>query len=328
VTDSALGLRRWFRGLRSRSTSSSPFTVVCRCGSPIHGRRRRRSQVLPCPACGRPIFVLARSPYLDRSGSRSGGLRGVVAAPSTSPATFRLWRLPLYAAAATITALVIAFMLLAPLLSRPAPEDNAVARLESARRALDEGSFHRARAELEAADRECRRRPDALPRTDQLLLDRLMRQTQLLDNLLSESLQDLLGQASATRREDEWRRRFQRDYKGLAVLFDDEVGLDAAGRPTLLSAAVEVGEERARVALEDLTVLRKAPLDAPQRVLFGGRLARFERDGDSWVIGFDPDSGVLFTDAETLAAWRPMVVDAELREVLKRQLTWTQPAGR
>jgi hypothetical protein len=266
--------------------------------------------------------VLPRSPFPDRSLSRVAA-RSSIPGRRASGRGLGPWRLPLFAALATVAALVLTFLALWPQISRPAPTDDAAARLSAGRRFLEEGSFHRALAELEAAAAECKRRPDALPPDELRRLDRLRRQAHLLDALLDEPLQDLLGEAAAVRRENEWQIHFERHYKGRAVVFDDEVGLDALGRPQLRTYVVESGEERARVALEDLIALRQAPLSPPQRLVFGGRLGRFGRDeGGGWVIGFDPDSGVLFTDPEVLAAWRPSLLDADLREVLRRQEGW------
>jgi hypothetical protein len=226
------------------------------------------------------------------------------------------------AALTTLAVLIAVFLVLLPQLSRPPSTGDASARLETARRLLEEGSFHRALEELDAAERERQSRPASLGREETRRLERLRRQGRLLDALLNEPLEDLLRQASSVRRDAEWQQHFARDYKGRTVLFDDEVGLDAAGRPELRSYAVEVGGERARAALEDLTLLRQLPLVPPQRLVFGARLARFERDGDGWVIGFEPDSGVLLTDPEALASWRPSLLDDDLRAVLRRQEGW------
>src|SRR5262249_4262559 len=150
-------------------------------------------------------------------------------------------------------------------------------------------------------------RPEALTPDENRRLDQLRRQAQLLDNLLGAPLQDLLRQANSVQREDEWQRHFQREYRGKAVLFDDVVALGPDGRPALHFYEVRAGDEVARVAVEDLTLLSKLPL--PQRLLFGARLTSFARDeGGVWAIGLEPDSGVLMTDEDVLAAWRPPLV--------------------
>jgi hypothetical protein len=136
------------------------------------------------------------------------------------------------------------------------------------------------------------------------------------------------------RRPDEWQDRFRAQHLGKAVVFDDVVGRDPAGRPALAVYRVGAGGEKARVALEDLRLLRRLPLDPPQRLVFGGRLASLEReDGGGWVFHFDPDSGVLLTDAGAVAACVGPP-DADLLEVLRRQQQWladqapgVRPAG-
>jgi hypothetical protein len=281
----------------------------------VRGKRRRRHQVIPCPSCGQPVFVLPRSAFPDRR-------PGPPAAARKRPrAGLAAWRGPLIAAGATLLVLALGFLLLLPYLNRRPPLD-LKARLDTARRALAEGSFQRALDELNAASRDAAR-ADAVPPDERRQLERLHRQARLLDDLLNQPLQDLLRQAAASRFESEWQRRFARDYKGRAVLFDDEVGLDDDGRPQLRNYVVQVGGERARPALEDLHVLRALPLVPARRLVFGARLASFVRDdAGNWAIGFEPDSGVLLTEPDLLASWRPGLVDDELRKVLGEQERW------
>jgi hypothetical protein len=86
---------------------------------------------------------------------------------------------------------------------------------------------------------------------------------------------------------------------------------------------VRAGEVEARVALEDLTLLRQLPLDPPRRWLFGVRLANCQREeGGVWVFRFEPESAVLLTDEAAAAACCPGPVDDELHEVLRRQDEW------
>jgi hypothetical protein len=301
-----------------------PFTVLCRCGQALHGDRQRRSQVLPCPGCRRPVFIFPRSPFPDRPGQPATPTDN--RSPSARIARWLTpWRRPLVAGLITLLLLGLGFWLLLPYLSRPLPaaSEDVQGPLDTARRALREGSFHRALELLDTAVRARDRRPDALTSEENHTLDRLHRQAQLLDRLLSRPLQDLLREAGSIRREEEWQRHFEREYRGRTVIFDDEVGLDGGGRPELRFYEVRAGDETARVAVSDLTVLSHLPLQPPRRLLFGGRLASFARDEDGvWVIGFEPDSGVLLTDEDVLAAWRPPLVNDELREVLNRQAIW------
>jgi hypothetical protein len=103
------------------------------------------------------------------------------------------------------------------------------------------------------------------------------------------------------------------------------VRLDTTGQPLLCYYEVRVGGEVARVELADLVVLRDLKLDPPRRLLFGGRLARVSREkGGLWVVHFEPDSGVLLTDAGAAAALCLGPPDRELQDVLRHQEEWLQ----
>jgi hypothetical protein len=293
----------------------------------MHGERQRRRQILPCPACGRPVFIFPRSPFSNRT--------GVLRPSDDSGDRFRgrfsrwlaVWRRPLLAALITLVLLGLFFWGSLPYLGRrPAPpeySDEARTHMDAARRAMREGSFHRAKEEITAAVQVRDRRPEVLKAEEIQQLDQLRREVLMLDALLSQSLQNLLRQAVSVQREDEWQRRFDRDYRGRSVIFDDEVDAAVDGRAVLRFYEVRVGQETARILIGDLKVLQSLPLQPPQRMLFGGRLASFARDDDGvWVIRFEPDSGVLLTDEDAVAAWRPLLLDAEMREVLRRQSRW------
>jgi len=137
-------------------------------------------------------------------------------------------------------------------------------------------------------------------------LKQLRRQSDLLAHLLDRSLEEILRQAMQHRNDDEWREKFE-DYRGRSVLFDDRLRADASGRTILGSYVVRVGDVEARLALEDLLLLKQKPLplDPPPRWLFGARLASCQREaGGVWVFRFEPDSAVLLTDEDAAAAWR------------------------
>jgi hypothetical protein len=131
-----------------------------------------------------------------------------------------------------------------------------------------------------------------------------------------------LNDALLLRRDDEWKARFRTEHLGKAIVFDDTVALDRSGRPALAVYRVSAGGEAARLALEDLRLLRRLPLDVPQRMIFGGRLADLWReDGGGWAFRFEPDSGVLLTDAGAVTACLGPP-DADLLAVLRRQQHW------
>jgi len=220
------------------------------------------------------------------------------------------------------------FLAVKPYLRRsPSPPEttpgvNIRAHIEAGRHALREEAFRLALKELNAASEQCDHTPDALSREEHRQLNQLRRQSDLLAHLLDRSLEEILQQAMQHRSEDEWREKFK-DYRGRTVLFDDVLRLDSMHRPILGSYVVRVGEVEARVALDNLPLLRQLPLDPPQRWLFGARLASCRReDGGVWVVRFEPESVVLLTDEGATAACYPGSMNAELRAVLQRQDDW------
>jgi hypothetical protein len=61
-------------------------------------------------------------------------------------------------------------------------------------------------------------------------------------------------------------------------------------------------------------------------MLFGARLRDCTREeGGGWVIRFEPDSGVLLTDAEAAAACAAL--EPRLKETLRRQQRWLDERG-
>src|SRR5579884_3640983 len=86
------------------------YAVPCPCGQTARGQRQRRHQVVPCAACGKPVFVLPDSAW--------------AAAPTEAQAArtrWRAWRGPLLAGAVCLALVLAGFLLLLPHLNRPAP---------------------------------------------------------------------------------------------------------------------------------------------------------------------------------------------------------------
>jgi hypothetical protein len=141
----------------------------------------------------------------------------------------------------------------------------------------------------------------------------------LLAQLLDNPLEEILQQAMQVRNEEEWHAKFA-DHRGRSVFFDDVLRRDASGRPVLGSYVLRAADVQARVALEELLLLRQLPLDPPRRWLFGARLASCRREeGGVWTIRFEPDSAVLVTDEAVAAAFWPGPLDEELRALLRYQ---------
>jgi hypothetical protein len=165
----------------------------------------------------------------------------------------------------------------------------------------------------------------SLPPAEQRRLVQLHRQADLLADLLNLTLAEVLQQGLRVHDDVEWQAQFA-DHRGRAVVFDDVVRRDAAGRPVFATVQVTAGGVQARSALEDLRLLQRLPLDTPQRLLFGARLERCGREeGGAWVIRFQPESGVLLTDPGAAAACCPAPLGDDVLEVLKRQEEWLKP---
>lgn len=224
--------------------------------------------------------------------------------------------------------MVLIFFLVRPYLRRSGAAD-ASAALADSRSALAEGerqlrddNVFLALNALNSALAQYRRRPETLNRDEVHRLEQLQRQTDILAHLLDRPLEEIVHQATQHRSDEEWNQKFQ-DYRGRTVVFDDVLRLDANDRPVLGSYVVSTGDIEARVALEDLLLLRQLPLDPPRRWLFGARLASCRREqGGIWALRFEPESAVLLSDEIAAAACCPRPLDADLIEVLKRQDHW------
>jgi hypothetical protein len=305
------------------------YELTCTCGRSVRGERGRRHQVVPCPVCGRPLFVLPRSPWLAPPPTgprpRGGGLRP--------------WRGPLLAGFASAAVLAAGFLVALPYLGRDKPdppEDVAPAvreRVRAGQKALAEGQAHRALRELNAAVGLRDRQPGGLSPGEHRRLNQLQRQADLLVRLSRRSLEEILRDSARVRHDEEWEAQFK-DDRGKTVVFDDVVGRDDAGRPALRFYAVHLDKPEdkepvtARVALEDLALLRDLPLATPCRLLFGARLASCRGEkGGAWVVRFQPDSAVLLTDPDVAAACCPAPLDRDLLEALDRQRRWLDHVG-
>lgn len=311
-------VRHWWADRPRRPEPAEPYDVPCPCGQHARGVRQARHQVVRCLACGGPVFVLGRSPLAPAG-----------AEPPAAPR--RYWLGPALAAALTLAAVALAFSFLIPALAPPEarPRDSRPEEVRglvaAGREALRDERFRVAVDRFAEARRRRDERPGALTAAEGRELDRLRRQAALLQDLLSESLGEILQSAAGTR-EEERQARFKQRYHNQAVIFDDWVTRDAAGKFELSTYEVRAPGEPARVELNDLKLLAALPLAEPRRLLFGARLAalsREERGGHGlWVIHLDPESGVLLTDEEVACACCPRPLDADLRAVLQRQAEW------
>src|SRR2546428_12988151 len=77
-----------------------PYEIACSCGRQMKGLRKSRHQVVPCPACGRPTFILPFSP-LPAVAPAGGQATGVLPG---KPKDLGPWKKPLMACAFTCAA--------------------------------------------------------------------------------------------------------------------------------------------------------------------------------------------------------------------------------
>jgi hypothetical protein len=324
--------KKWWQGLFAPKRPPTPFDVACPCGHILHGIRRRRHQVLTCNQCQNQVFIYPQSPW------SSAAFDPLAEPAATSSRARRFWLrfgMPLLAGAVTAALLIAVFVAVMPYLSRPVansqpPSQPASVQLQEhiaeGQRALAAGNFNLALGEFNAALDLRDRQPDLLASKQQRDLIQLQRQSDLLARLHNQPLQELLKEALLTPRAEEWTLRFETVHKGRSVLLDDVVRRDAAsGRLVLACYELRAGDEKAFVYLDDLKILQMMPLEPRRRLIFGGRLksaAREERG--AWVFHFEPESGVLLTDADAAAACWPTPLDAEAIRTLQRQAEWLQ----
>lgn len=205
-----------------------------------------------------------------------------------------------------------------------ASADEVKNRMEEGSRALSEGNFQLAAEELQQADESLKQHPDTLPPAGRRHLHRMLRQAALLADLLSDSLEEILGRA-AGQEDREWQATFNRRYKGKAVVFEAEVRRDAA-RKYHLNYSLRLEREPVHIDLDELELLQKLPVDTPQRMLFGARLASIRREapGPTWVIRFVPDSGVLLTHPGAAAACGLPAGSDDMEAILEKQAGWVR----
>lgn len=323
-------VQRWWIDLRGQVPVVVPFQVACACGTVATGSRAPVHQAVPCAACGRMLFVLPVSPLppvREEKGQESDKSSTLA---KGSAAGWSQWWLPLTAGAATLLVVVLVFALaltwsvaLKPEASTEGPEEIG-RRLEAGQQALSQGKFHKAVLELDAARKLREEYPEALPLSERRRLNQLYRQAALLDDLLPEALEDVLRHAAEIREvdEEEWRAQFLKRYQRRSVVFDDEVRREANGSFRLAGYRFFVRGRPARVELGDLRLLQALPLDKPQRLFFGARLADVRPEaGGTWVVHFEPDSAVLITDPGAANACCPFPPE-EIRAILNRQASW------
>jgi len=288
------------------------YQVTCSCGQSLNGTRQASFQVVRCPSCGGDRFILPRSPFSPIAGK---------AAPSPHPSpiwgpSHKVWLFP--ALATAITAAVLLAVYLIFLKPEKPKEDGlqgnepAQERLARAERYISEGSFQLAANALASS------RGESLSGRESRRWQQLYREASLLADLSAEPIEDILRHAGGVS-EQEWKAAFPRRYQGKAFLFDIHVQRLPTGR--VQADYVLPGPDPARLEWGDLEVLRTTDLDESRRIILGVRLAgiALEPPGPSWVVRFQPQSGVFLTDAEAAALCCPPLGKPEAQAILKKQ---------
>lgn len=317
-------VRRWWLGFRQPPGPQVPYELTCVCGRVALGLRKERHQAVPCAGCGHTLFVLpfSRLPRVLADGE--------VADADSSFWRHSPWRFPLAAGGLTLLVLVLALSLLlgssvrkkrSALAVRPG---SVAQHLEAGQRALSQGKFQVAFEEAKKAEKIRADFPDTVSLAERRQVTHLYRQAALFTDLLPESLNEILRHAADLAELDdvEWQEHFKGRYANRSLIFDDEVRREAAGGYQLLGSAFFVRGKPVRLDLANVQLLHALPLDKPQRVLFGVRLHSIALEpGGVWVVRFEPDSGVLLTEAGPVLTCCP-IPRAELLEAMQRQAAW------
>lgn len=317
---------RWLGNSKPSPALVAPFVVMCVCGSSVRGFRTATAQTPLCPACGSKVFVLAASPLPARE-TPSGTAAGKQPAPIQAGAPFQSKK------ARRITTILvlagalgaIAFVAWPQGKATPSVEDSGLAverHIVAGKEALAEGSFQLAAEELGEAAQEVGAHPEHVDPENRAILQRLRREADLLADLLTESLEEILRNLEGLDYRES-QAVFRRRYQGKSVVFLSRLRRDPAGY-LRLDYQVTAPRRPARLDLRTLDLFRGIPLEEPVDVFFGASLAAIERDTlGQWSITFQPESGVFLTDLEpALACCGQPIDEAELRAILRRQEEW------
>jgi hypothetical protein len=177
--------------------------------------------------------------------------------------------------------------------------------------ALDSGQFDRAQVLLSDAKRAVTALGDAYQGASAIRQG--ADEAAVIVNLCPETLETLLEKAS---RSDDWPREFNTLYKGRTVIVDAHVtsvpdGL-GNGRYELDYRILRQGEggrpgSLGRIDVSNLKLFELIRPNPGNRITFGARLASFNLVGEEWLVGLEPESGVIMTHGRALQAlgWPP-----------------------
>ncbi len=179
-------------------------------------------------------------------------------------------------------------------------------------KALELGEFDSAKRKLGIAARDFERLgiDDERARDARQLAD----EAAILADRASRTLEEMVEEAARYDPPEQWPSRFETIYRGQAVIVDSEVEAEPDQSPFKsyeLTYRIFVGRppgRRGRIDLKGFKLFETLKPVKSQRVLFGARLASLTLDGNEWVVGLEPDSGVIMTRQKALEKtdWTPL----------------------
>lgn len=176
--------------------------------------------------------------------------------------------------------------------------------------ALDAGQFDKAQHLLSQARRAVDELGDAYQGASAIRQG--ADEAEVISKLAPASLEEMLDEAARSDAK-EWSERFATLYKGRTLILDAHIkgvpdgrGLGSYDLDYRIFRAGEGGRPRSfgRVDLAGFRLFELTKPRAGDHVTFGARLASFHFDlqGEEWLVGLEPSSGVLMTHAKALEA--------------------------
>jgi len=182
--------------------------------------------------------------------------------------------------------------------------------------ALDAGNFDKAYQLLSAAKLAVNALDGEVEGANDII--QAANEAEIFVNLSPQLPEDMLEEAGRTD-PDTWASKFNDLYKGRAVLIDSIItDVPTPGEPSrymlgyvivppggtnnFLNTREARPDRYAFIDLEGFELFERPPAQKGQRVIFGAKLASFEKNGDVWWVGLQPKSGVFITHSQALKA--------------------------
>jgi hypothetical protein len=312
-------LAGWWKRGPAAPSPAIPFQINCSCGQIIQGFREHTHQVLRCNGCSRELFVLPASPLPPAAAPGA-----LAALPENVRSGRSPWFWPIVAGLLTLVVVVggfaAAFLWLIEIPEGAAPTAAEIdTELAGARKALREGELQRAAQELDRLQTTVTVKSQAATPGQREELRQLHRQAVLLADWSGESLEQILARTAPLKFE-EWQAVAER-YRGKPFVFDLELRRDASRRYHVIRYGGKDTPPGVRLEVQNLRLLAYLPLEEPQRVLFGARVAELRRQGEVCTVRLEGDSGVLLTDV-TSTVIGGTIPELVLQPILKQQRQW------